>query len=270
MMFSSNACYFVLFLFLSLSANAETVRGVHRELLEQSAIPLGYARNYAILAKTGITTVPTSVITGDIAVSPGSSTAMTGFSFTLGDDEQLSQTTQVVGGYQAFAPDFGGGIYETRLNLAVLDMEAAYNNAAGWIQAPFDAARENLAGGLLDGVTLTPGVYTFTTGVTITGDIYFDGTSNDVFIIQIAGTLVQEANKRVILSGGAVASNIFWQVTSTVAVKAGAHMEGVLLSKTQVTFITGSTLNGRVLAQTACVLQVATITAPFDPFTPSR
>jgi hypothetical protein len=47
-------------------------------------------------------------------------------------------------------------------------------------------------------------------------------------------------------------------------VGAGAHLEGILLVKTAVTFITGSTLNGRILAQTLVALQMATITEKPD------
>jgi hypothetical protein len=66
----------------------------------------------------------------------------------------------------------------------------------------------------------------------------------------------------VILSGGALAENIFWQIAGHVSVGAGAHVEGILLVKTAVTFVTESSLNGRVLTQTACILQSATITQP--------
>jgi hypothetical protein len=66
----------------------------------------------------------------------------------------------------------------------------------------------------------------------------------------------------VILQGGALSKHVFWQVAGLVTVGAGAHMEGILLVKTMVGFVTGSSLNGRVLAQTACTLQKATITQP--------
>jgi hypothetical protein len=151
------------------------------------------------------------------------------------------------------------------LTEAVLDMETAYLDAAG--RPNEDAARINLGAGIL-GVAggadnpLTPGVYTFGTGVTITSDIYFDGSATDIFIIQMAGNLIQAANKQVILFNGALAENIIWQVAGYVEVGAGAHLEGVLLVKTHVTFVTGSSLNGRVLTQTACNLQKAVITAP--------
>jgi hypothetical protein len=109
-------------------------------------------------------------------------------------------------------------------------------------------------------VTFTPGVHTFDTDVLITNTINFRGTATDVFIIQITGNLKQAENKNVIFSGGALAKNIFWQVTGVVEVGAGSHMKGILLVKTGVTFITGSSLDGRIFTQTAAALQSATIT----------
>jgi hypothetical protein len=133
-------------------------------------------------------------------------------------------------------------------------MEVAYTDAAGRVNP--DAARINLGGGLLGGDfgcethPLTPGVYTFGTDVNINGQIYFDGTETDVFIIQITGKLIQTANYSVNLTNGALAKNIFWQVAEEVEVDAGAHMEGIILAQTSVLFETGSSLNGgRVLAQ---------------------
>jgi hypothetical protein len=139
-----------------------------------------------------------------------------------------------------------------------------------------DDARINLGGGSLgvDGgadAPLTPGVYTFGSDVNIGDDIVFEGTgagdnqgATDVFIIQITGNLIQAANKNVILTGGALAQNIFWQVAGYVEVGTGAHLKGILLVHTKVDFITGSSLTGRVLSQTACNLQSATITEPIS------
>jgi hypothetical protein len=78
----------------------------------------------------------------------------------------------------------------------------------------------------------------------------------------MTGNLKQVANTKVILQNGALAKNIFWQVAGFVEVGAGAHMEGILLVQTAVTFVAGSSLKGRVLAQTACALDQATITQP--------
>ncbi|CAE8617993.1 unnamed protein product [Polarella glacialis] len=78
----------------------------------------------------------------------------------------------------------------------------------------------------------------------------------------MSGDLTMAANKRVTLDGGALACNIFWQVAGYVEVEAGAHMEGILLVKTAAHFRTGSSLNGRILAQTAVTLQSSTVTQP--------
>jgi hypothetical protein len=229
---------------------------------------LGEAGNYAILAKSGISTVPSSRIYGDIAVSPIAATAMTGFGLTLDSSGQFSTATQVHAstGYathpgHAYSASYGAPISET-LTTAVLDMQNAYTDAASRVNN--DAARINLGTGTLGGVNpggpeapLTPGVYTFGSNVNLAGDVEFSGAG--VYIIQITGNLVQAANYKVILSDGAEPENIFWQVAGFVSVGAGASMQGILLAKTKVDFITGSSLTGRILTQTACNLQMATI-----------
>jgi hypothetical protein len=257
-MFASNACRFAILSFLSLSANAETIRGAQRELT--SAVDLGDAEDYAILAKSGITNVIPSEITGDIAVSPIAATSMTGFNLDYSTGDEESTSTQVTG--SVYAASYGGDT-PSDLTLAVGAMETAYGDASG--RPNEDAARVDLGKGILGGVNggasapLTPGVYTFGTSVSINGDITFSGSATDVFIIQITGDLKQAADKNVLLTGGAQQDNIFWQVAGAVEVGADAHMEGVLLVKEAVTFITGSSLNGRVLTQTACNLQKAVI-----------
>jgi hypothetical protein len=231
------------------------------------------AGNYAILAKTGISTVPISVITGDIAVSPITAAAMTGFSLSADSGGTFSTSTQVDG--KLFAANYASPI-PAHLTTAVGEMETAYTDAAGRPNA--DASRINLGEGNLGGVNrggpdspLTPGVYTFGTDVLLTGNVHFKG--NGVYIIQITGNLRQSANYKVILdaadatagTGQAKPERIFWQVAGFAVVGAGAHMEGIILAKTRVDFITGSSLNGRVLTQTACNLQSATITQPPAP-----
>jgi uncharacterized protein (DUF305 family) len=226
---------------------------------EQIRVDLGTACDYTILAKSGISTVPTSAITGNIGVSPIAATAITGFELALDSAGQFSTALQING--QAHAADYGGNV-ASGLTVAVLDMEAAYTDAAG--RPNVDATKINLKGGDISSLTLTPGVYTFNMGISFNKDIYFDAYGNDnaVFILQTTGNLLQAAGTRVILQGGARAENIFWQVAGNVKVMAGSHLEGVLLVKTDVTFITGSSLNGLILAQTAVNLQMATITQP--------
>jgi hypothetical protein len=220
-------------------------------------VDLGTAKNYAILAKSGISTVPTSAITGNIAVSPIASTAITGFSLALDIDGMKSTSTQVTGDVHAasyISPT------PSTLTTAVSDMEAAYTEAAGRTVPDF----VNLAVGLLGGLTLTPGLYTFQSDILISADLTFSGSETDIFIVQTTGNVVQAANKRVILEGGVLAKNIFWQVAGMFNMDAGAHMEGILLVKTSVMLKTGSSLNGRILTQTACNLQMATMVEPLE------
>jgi hypothetical protein len=218
--------------------------------------------NYVILAKTGITNVVTSSITGDIAASPiTGSSAITGFTLIRDVGGAFSTATQLVG--KAFVADYAAPTPDTLIT-AVLAMEAAYDDIAG--RDNYDASRINYGAGSLGGAfggagaPLTPGVYTFVTDLTIALDITFSGGPEDIFIIQVNGNLVLAANKNVSLVGGALAVNIYWQVMGNVKVMAGAHMKGILLAKTNIVFVTGSSLSGRALAQTACTLQKATIT----------
>eukprot|EP00579_Thalassiosira_antarctica_P003774 CAMPEP_0201905724 /NCGR_PEP_ID=MMETSP0902-20130614/56656_1 /ASSEMBLY_ACC=CAM_ASM_000551 /TAXON_ID=420261 /ORGANISM="Thalassiosira antarctica, Strain CCMP982" /LENGTH=246 /DNA_ID=CAMNT_0048439843 /DNA_START=67 /DNA_END=807 /DNA_ORIENTATION=+ len=219
-------------------------------------VDLGTAANYAIIAKTGISTVPTSAITGDIAVSPITVDAITGFDLVMDSSRTFSTSTQVTG--QVYGPDYVSPT-PSQLTTAVSDMETAYTDAAGRIVSD---GNSNLYDGALGGQTLIPGVYTYDIGVGITAtDLTFDGEGHvdAVFVIQTTGSVTQAANTNVVLVNGAQANNIFWVVAGEVTVGAGAHMEGILLVKTAVKFITGSSLNGRILAQTAATLQMATI-----------
>eukprot|EP00444_Apocalathium_aciculiferum_P033133 CAMPEP_0183484864 /NCGR_PEP_ID=MMETSP0370-20130417/179138_1 /TAXON_ID=268820 /ORGANISM="Peridinium aciculiferum, Strain PAER-2" /LENGTH=125 /DNA_ID=CAMNT_0025678159 /DNA_START=402 /DNA_END=779 /DNA_ORIENTATION=- len=107
-------------------------------------------------------------------------------------------------------------------------------------------------------MTLAPGVYTFGTDININSDMTFSGGADSVFILQTTGALMQAGSTDVILSGGAQAKNIFWQVKGTVWVGSSAVMQGILLAKSNVVFESSSSLTGRVLAQTDSALQKAT------------
>ena len=219
-------------------------------------VNLGTAGNLVILAKTGISTVPPSAITGDIGVSPAAASAITGFSLLADPTNVFSTSTQVIG--KVFAADFA---VPTPINLttAVSDMETAYTNAAG--RAP---GFTELYAGDLSGKTLVPGCYKWSTGVLINNDVTLNGGPNDVWIFQIAGDLTQASATKVILAGGALPKNIFWQVAGGTGVALGttAHFEGVILAQKAITLNTGATINGRLLAQTAVTLISNTVTQP--------
>jgi hypothetical protein len=224
-----------------------------------AVVDLKTAGNFVILAKSGISTVPTSSITGNIAVSPITVAEITGFDLIMDSSGTFSTASQVTG--KIYGPDYTSPT-PSELTIAVGDMETAYTDAAG--RPNTDLAKLNLGGGAIGGWTLTPGVYTFDVDISIGSgtQVFFSGTNTDVFILQTTGSVVQAAYTQVILLDGAQAKNIFWQVAGQVNVGAGAHLEGVLLVKTAAVFLTGASLNGRILAQTACTLQMAGITEP--------
>jgi hypothetical protein len=246
MMFSSNAFRFVLV--LAAACNTAVTSATNE-------VDLGTAENYAILTKTGITNAGAS-ITGDIAVSPIAETAMTGFGFAMDPSGTFSTSSLLTG--NAYAANRAAPTPSV-LTTAVSDMELAYADAARAHDGAVTMTTGALGGGALGGTSnpITAGVYNFNTDVLIGENIHFTGSATDVFIIQTTGDLLQAADKLVILDGAVVASNIFWSVAGKVVVGASAHLEGTLLVKTDVTFKTSSSLNGRVLAQTACVLQDA-------------
>jgi len=217
-------------------------------------VNLGTAGNYAILAESGITTVPNSVIVGDIGVSPIDSTAITGFNLKQDATNTFSTSTQVTG--KAFAADYTSPT-PSKLTIAVGDMGTAYTDAAGRA-----TNYTELYTGDLSGQTLTPGVYKWGTGVLINTDVTLSGGPNDVFIFQIAKGITQATGARIILSGGAQAKNIFWQTCETVAIGTGAHFEGIVMSGTDITLGTNASVNGRLLAQTAVTLIMNTVVAP--------
>ena len=221
--------------------------------LGPAPVSLGTSGNFALLAKSAVSTVPASVITGDVGVSPAAETYLTGFSQT---DETGYATSPQVTGF-LYAADMTAPTPST-MTTAVSDMETAYTDAAGRTTPDF----ANLGSGNIGGMTLTPGLYTWGTSVTIPSNITISGAAQDVWIFQIAGDLTEGNAVQVTLSGGAQAKNIFWQVAGLVSLGTTAHFEGIILSKTSITLNTGASMNGRALAQTNIALDHSTVTQP--------
>jgi len=217
-------------------------------------VSLGAAGTYAILAKAGISTVPTSAVTGNLGVSPAAAAAITGFGLTMDASNAFSTSSQVTG--RVYAADYAAPT-PANLTAAVSAMEAAYTDAAGRA-----AGRTELGAGDIGGMTLAPGVYKWGTGLLIPTDVTLSGGPNDVWIFQVAGTLTMESGAEVLMSGGARARNVFWQVAGAVVLGTTAHCEGVVLTQTAVTMATGASLNGRLLAQTAVAIDGSTVVEP--------
>jgi hypothetical protein len=218
-------------------------------------VPLGVAGNFVILAKSGIDTVPNSAITGDIGVSPAAASFITGFGLTADASNVFSTSPQVTG--KVFASDYAVPT-PTNLTTAESNMETAYTDAAGRPTPNFT----DLGAGDISGLTLVPGLYKWGTGVLINTDVTLNGGPNDVWIFQVAQGITQANGTHIILSGGALPKNIFWQSAGVVAVGTTAHFEGVILSQTTITLDTGASINGRLLAQTAVTLKSSTVTQP--------
>lgn len=214
-----------------------------------AGVNLGVAGDFAILSKTGVTDVYKSAITGDVGSSPITGAAV------------LVRCSEVVG--TIYTVDAAGPLpcritNATRLGTAVLDMQAAYTDAAGRVNPDF----LNLGAGNIGGKTLTPGLYKWSTSLIIPTDITISGSPTDVWIFQVAGTLKMSSAVRITLAGGAQAKNIYWVVAGAVTFGTTSHFEGNILGQTGINLQTGATLNGRMLAQTAVTLQMNTVVMP--------
>jgi hypothetical protein len=217
-------------------------------------VDLGTAKNYAILAESGISTVPTAAITGNLGVSPAAATFITGFSLIADSTNMFSTSPQVTG--KVYAADYTAPT-PSALTTAIADMQLAFTDAAG--RAP---GVTELGAGNIGGMNLAPGVYKWGTGLLIPTDVTLTGTATDVWIFQIAQNLTMSSGTKIVLAGGAQPKNIFWQVAGLVDLGTTAHTEGVVLTQTSVTLRTGASINGRLFAQTAVNLDGSSVVEP--------
>jgi hypothetical protein len=227
----------------------------HTATAAQTPVNLGTAGNFVILAKSGISTVPTSAITGDIGVSPIAATGITGFSLTHRHGSPFATSAQVTG--KVYAANYSAPT-PANMTTAIGDMQTAYTDAAGRSIPDFT----ELGAGEIGGLTLVPGLYKWGTDVLISTDVTLSGGPNDVWIFQIAGKITQANGRQIHLTGGALAANVFWQAFGNVSIGTTAHFEGIIMAQTSISLGTGASINGRLLAQTAVTLEANTVTAP--------
>ncbi len=225
-------------------------------IISSSALPvvdLGVSGNYVIVAKTAINNNATSAVTGDLGLSPAATSYITGFSIT--NATGYATSAQVTG--KIYAADMA---VPTPINMttAVNNMVTAYNDAAGRPSPDF----LELGTGNIGGRTLLPGLYKWTGNVTMPASVTIKGGPNDVWIFQVAGNVTMSSAVRITLSGGAQAKNIFWQIAGQATFGTTSHFEGIILSKTGITFQTGASIKGRALAQTAVILDGNIIMKP--------
>jgi len=189
---------------------------------------LGTAQNFAVLGGSTVTNTGSTVVYGDLGVHPG--LAISGFPPGL-----------VTGG-TIHAGD--GATLQ-----AQSDLTAAYVTLAS------DAPTQDLTGQDLGGLTLTPGVYRFSSSAQLTGTLTLDalGDPGAIFVFQIGSTLTTASNSSVVVLNNAGDCNIFWQVGISATLGTTTAFKGNILALTSITLNTGATVSGRILARNAAV-----------------
>ena len=195
----------------------------------QAPISLGAAFEFAVIAGSSITNTGATNVTGNLGLSPGTS----------------------IGGFPPGVLNGTLHINDAIVNQSKLDMTNAYNEAAARVATDIVTLSGNIGG-----LTLTPGLYKSTSSLAISsGDLTFDalGNSNAVFIIQVASSFTTTPGRKVFLTGGAQASNIFWQISSSATFGTTTSFKGTVIALESITFDTGAVLHGRALARNGAV-----------------
>ncbi len=216
-------------------------------------VSLGTAGNYVVLAKAGISGT-TATVTGNLGVSPAAATYITGFSLIADASNTFSTSAQITG--RVYAADYAIAT-PAALTLAIMDMELAFTAAAARAADFID-----VGGASTSGQVLVPGVHRWSGALLVPATVTLTGGPDDVWLFQIAGDLTVDAGARILLAGGARSKNVFWQISGKLTLATMAHVEGVVLTQTSVTFGAGASLNGRLLAQTSIVIDGSTILQP--------
>jgi len=194
--------------------------------------PLGSASAFAVLANSTVTNTGLSVLTGDLGLKPG--TSVTGF-----PPGTYTGTTHIA---------------DLTASIAQNDAANAYNYLAA---LPFPPgvypSGNNLSGQDLGGKNPAPGVYNFSSSAALTGTLTLTGTAADVWVFQIGSTLSAASGSNIILSGGALARNVYWVVGSSATLNSTASFLGTIIVQASITLVTGASNNGSLIALTGAV-----------------
>lgn len=189
-----------------------------------TAVSLGTATSFAVLGGTTVTNTGSTVLTGDLGTSPGSS--ITGF---------------LPGTYTGTLHSADA----TALN-AKNDASSAFTNLG------LQGCDSDLSGQDLGGMTLVPGVYCFSSSAQLTGTLTLNaqGDPNAVWIFKMGSTLTTASGSSVVFSNGGSGPgcNVFWRVGSSATIGTTTAFVGTVIADHDITLTTGATVNGRVLA----------------------
>ena len=191
-----------------------------------TAVPLGTAGSFAVLAGAGITNTGPTTVNGDVGTFP--TTTITGAgSMTINGTNHA-----------------GDGVTQQ----AQTDLVTAYNNAAA--QGPTNPIVADLGG-----QSLSPGVYNSASSIGLTGALTLNGGGdpNAVFVFQAGSALTTASASSVVLTNGAQACNVFWQIGSSATLGTGSTFRGTVIALQSITVTTGVTVDGRVLARNGAV-----------------
>jgi hypothetical protein len=244
------------------AAIAAEIEFLQTAIFRENPVLLGRAGDFAILSQSGISSVPHSLVVGNIGVSPIGGTGITGFSLTVHPsililpDSPFLSSTQVVG--RVYALDYQES--HEYLTRAVADMHKAYEDAASRIDS--GPSFVNAFQGIIAGKVLPCGVYEWDRDITFTGNVYLEGLEEDVMILKTTGNLIVGAGAEVFLSGGLRACNVVWQVAGFVELGPDAYLHGIFLVKGKAVLQTRAGINGRLLVQTAVTLDQSSISSP--------
>lgn len=186
-----------------------------------TAVSLGQANSFAVLAGGGITNTGSTVINGDVGTYPTVSFSDTG-TVTLSGAEHLGDATAIA---------------------AKADLAVAYGVAASATPSAVLVTE-------LGGRTLLPGVYASPTGLGVTGALTLDaqGDPNAVFIFQTPAALNTAAASRVNIINGGQACNVYWQVGTTTMLGANSDFKGTIMTNSNFTGGASASVLGRVLS----------------------
>jgi hypothetical protein len=192
----------------------------------QTAVNLASASTFAVMATSSITSTGATRITGDVGLAPGTSQGI--------PPAQVNGTIHV---------------NDTAVKQAQTDLLAAYNDVVSR-----STSAQTLAGNL-GGLTFTPGLYVNSSSVLISGagpnnNVTLDaqGNANAVFIFKMSSTLTTAPGAQVILAGGALAKNVYWQVGSSASLDTTTMFQGNILAAVSVTVNTNSVVTGRIFS----------------------